>query len=92
MIIRSTIAGSNRVLRGGSWNNNARNCRVTNRNNNSPDNRNNNNGFRLVLVPARRHSRIAATEQIVVPFHLYMDKYQFNPSPASNANESRAGF
>ncbi len=37
-----------RVLRGGSWNNNANNCRVANRNNN-PDNRNNNNGFRIVL-------------------------------------------
>lgn len=42
--------GSNRVLRGGSWNNNARNCRVSNRNNNTPDNRNNNNGFRLAIV------------------------------------------
>ncbi|MBC8214856.1 MAG: hypothetical protein ISR90_00530 [Candidatus Marinimicrobia bacterium] len=36
-------------MRGGSWNNNARNCRVANRNRNNPDNRNNNNGFRLVL-------------------------------------------
>ena len=35
--------------RGGSWNNNARNCRVANRNNNTPDNRNNNLGLRLVL-------------------------------------------
>jgi len=34
-------------LRGGSWNNNANNCRVANRNNNNPDNRNNNNGLRL---------------------------------------------
>ncbi|MBR3831021.1 MAG: SUMF1/EgtB/PvdO family nonheme iron enzyme [Muribaculaceae bacterium] len=34
--------------RGGSWNNNANNCRVSNRNNN-PDNRNNNLGFRLVM-------------------------------------------
>ena len=34
-------------LRGGSWNNNADNCRVANRNNNNPDNRNNNNGLRL---------------------------------------------
>ncbi|MBU4184729.1 MAG: hypothetical protein KKC23_00735 [Proteobacteria bacterium] len=33
--------------RGGSWNNNARNCRSANRNNNTPDNRNNNLGFRL---------------------------------------------
>ena len=40
--------GSNRVNRGGSWNNNAENCAVSNRNSNSPDNRNNNLGFRLV--------------------------------------------
>ncbi len=40
--------GSNRVIRGGSWNNNAQNCRSANRNNNSPGNRNNNVGFRLV--------------------------------------------
>ena len=40
--------GSNRVKRGGSWNNNASNCTVSNRNNNNPYNRNNNNGFRLV--------------------------------------------
>ena len=40
-------SGSNRVKRGGSWNNNARNCRSANRNNNNPSNRNNNNGFRL---------------------------------------------
>ena len=39
-------SGSNRVIRGGSWNNNARNCRSANRNNNWPDNRNINNGFR----------------------------------------------
>jgi len=47
--------GSNRVIRGGSWNNwnnNARNCRSANRNNNNPDNRNNNLGFRVVLAPA----------------------------------------
>ncbi|MEW6078706.1 MAG: SUMF1/EgtB/PvdO family nonheme iron enzyme [Thermodesulfobacteriota bacterium] len=37
------------VLRGGSWNNNDRNCRSANRNRNQPDNRNNNNGFRVVL-------------------------------------------
>lgn len=30
-------SGSNRVNRGGSWNNNANNCRVANRNNNNPD-------------------------------------------------------
>jgi hypothetical protein len=30
--------GSNRVNRGGGWNNNARNCRSANRNRNAPDN------------------------------------------------------
>jgi len=34
------------VVRGGSWNNNPQNLRVSNRNNNSPANRNNNVGFR----------------------------------------------
>jgi formylglycine-generating enzyme required for sulfatase activity len=37
------------VNRGGSWNNDAQNCRVSNRNNNTPSNRNNNLGFRLAL-------------------------------------------
>ncbi|MBP9994640.1 MAG: SUMF1/EgtB/PvdO family nonheme iron enzyme [bacterium] len=40
--------------RGGSWNNNAQNCRVSNRNNNTPDNRNNNLGFRLVVSQLTR--------------------------------------
>ncbi|MBR4155715.1 MAG: hypothetical protein IKU01_03300 [Bacteroidales bacterium] len=39
--------------RGGSWNNNARNCRVSNRNNNNPDNNNNNLGLRLCLSQLR---------------------------------------
>ncbi|USR93118.1 hypothetical protein NEA10_06215 [Phormidium yuhuli AB48] len=34
-------------MRGGSWNNNPRNCRSANRNRNTPDNRNNNIGFRV---------------------------------------------
>lgn len=41
-------AGSNRVIRGGNWNNNAQNCRSANRNNNNPNNSNNNIGFRPV--------------------------------------------
>jgi formylglycine-generating enzyme required for sulfatase activity len=36
--------------RGGSWNNNPRNCRSATRNNNNPDNDNNNIGFRVVCV------------------------------------------
>ena len=39
--------GQNRVLRGGSWNNNGRNLRSANRNANEPDERNHNIGFRL---------------------------------------------
>jgi len=38
-------------LRGGSWNNNQNNARVSIRNNNNPNNRNNNYGFRVVLAP-----------------------------------------
>lgn len=41
-------SGSNRVNRGGGWNNNARNCRSANRNRNDPGNRDNNLGVRLV--------------------------------------------
>ncbi|MCF1182037.1 SUMF1/EgtB/PvdO family nonheme iron enzyme [Marichromatium gracile] len=41
------------MIRGGSWNNNARNCRSAYRNRNEPDNRNNNLGFRC----ARAHDR-----------------------------------
>ncbi|MDD5320040.1 MAG: SUMF1/EgtB/PvdO family nonheme iron enzyme [Methylococcales bacterium] len=44
------IEGSNRVLRGGSWNNNGRNVRSANRNRNEPANRNDNIGFRLALA------------------------------------------
>jgi len=43
-----TVLGSNRVIRGGSWNNDAQNLRSANRNNNDPENRNDNVGFRLV--------------------------------------------
>lgn len=39
---------TNRVLRGGNWNNNANNLRCSKRNNNNPNNTNNNNGFRIV--------------------------------------------
>ncbi|MCI5126486.1 MAG: hypothetical protein D3925_18915 [Candidatus Electrothrix sp. AR5] len=46
--------GENRVIRGGSWNNKARNCRSAYRNRNEPDNRNDNLGFRCV----RAHERV----------------------------------
>jgi formylglycine-generating enzyme required for sulfatase activity len=37
-------------MRGGSWNNPERNCRIANRNRNVPENRNNALGFRLCAV------------------------------------------
>jgi hypothetical protein len=39
-----------RVLRGGSYNNEARNLRCARRNRNNPNNENNNIGFRVVCV------------------------------------------
>jgi len=44
--------GASRVSRGGSWDNDAANCRTANRNNDTPTNRNTNNGFRLALNSA----------------------------------------
>jgi formylglycine-generating enzyme required for sulfatase activity len=41
------FAGANRVIRGGSWNNDASNCAAANRNNDNPDGRNDNLGFRV---------------------------------------------
>jgi hypothetical protein len=46
--------GSNRVNRGGGWNNDAVNCRSANRNNDAPGNRNDNLGFRLVSASRSR--------------------------------------
>lgn len=59
--------GSNRVNRGGSWDNDAANCRTANRNTNDPTNRTNNNGFRLALNSARKVAKALSiqTEQII---------------------------
>ena len=43
-----------RVIRGGSWDNNARNCRAAIRNRNEPQNRNDSLGFRVAAVPCAR--------------------------------------
>jgi len=55
------------VNRGGSWNNDAANCRTANRNTNDPTNRTNNNGFRLALNSAGKDviALRLQTEQII---------------------------
>ena len=47
------------MLRGGSWNNDASNCRSANRNRNDADNRNNNNGLRLASTIAVRNRQLS---------------------------------
>ncbi|HKZ85902.1 MAG TPA: SUMF1/EgtB/PvdO family nonheme iron enzyme [Anaerolineae bacterium] len=46
-----------RVVRGGSWNNNRRNCRAACRNRNDPANFDNNVGFRVALSHALAHGQ-----------------------------------
>lgn len=62
--------GSNRVNRGGSWNNDAANCRTANRNTNEPTNRTIDNGFRLALNSAGKEAMALRlqTEQIIFRF------------------------
>jgi hypothetical protein len=54
-------SGSQRVNRGGSWNNDPANCRSANRNANDPSNADNNLGFRPALLasscPMRRQDQ-----------------------------------
>jgi hypothetical protein len=46
-----TRSTTNRVIRGGSWNNDTNNVRSSNRNNDTPGNTNNNIGFRVASTP-----------------------------------------
>ena len=66
-IFGASAEGEYRVNRGGSWNNNAENCRSANRNRNTPDNRNNNLGFRVVLSPSSVTGRMPFSEQADAP-------------------------
>ncbi|MFQ6609752.1 MAG: SUMF1/EgtB/PvdO family nonheme iron enzyme [Fidelibacterota bacterium] len=60
-------SGSNRVKRGGNYNNNANNLRCSNRNNNNPNNTNNNIGFRIsnTTMPEFYRSRSIRESQLV---------------------------
>jgi hypothetical protein len=80
-------SGSNRVNRGGSWNNNANNCRSANRNKNNPDNRNNNIGFRAAstMPPGLAGSHPAW------PVSRASGNKHVRPRAAGSASERRAG-
>ena len=57
MRIRVARANGSRVVRGGSWNDQARNVRAAYRNWNHPENRNDNLGFRCAQLRRRRLRR-----------------------------------
>ena len=50
MVLGKRVMGGHRVNRGGSWDNDGRNCRSAYRNANEPGNRNENLGFRVSLA------------------------------------------
>jgi Sulfatase-modifying factor enzyme 1 len=54
----SVEASAHRVIRGGSWNNDAQNVRAAYRNHNEPANRNNNLGFRCAELTTEPDSSL----------------------------------
>ena len=70
------------MVRGGSWNNNPQNLRVSNRNNNTPTNRNNNVGFRC----AREGGRVGVTPPVAraaaIPGAAGVRSPRLGPDPA----------
>jgi len=84
---RGPASGSNRVKRGGSWNNNAINVRVANRNNNGPGDENNNVGFRLVSTP---HGKDALSHPRTPAPRADGDKHG-RPEGASTSTYKRRG-
>lgn len=84
-------SGSNRVKRGGSWNNNASNCTSSNRNNNNPSNSNNNNGFRLssTLVKEKRLSRTEGSHPVGPAFRECGNEHAPTRRLVARANAAR---
>jgi len=76
-----TVSGSNRVNRGGNWNNTARNCRSANRNNDAPGNRNDNLGFRLLSTWWRQRTRFTDCARVPWPCPGY------HPAPVVPAKQ-----
>ena len=64
-VVADRKGAANRVVRGGSWNDNARNVRAAYRNHNDPTDRNDNIGFRC----ARTHERVGGSAPEQVCFH-----------------------
>jgi hypothetical protein len=67
------------VKRGGSWNNNAQNCRSANRNNNNPNNRNNNNGFRLTSSRRRSDATDSGIRRRIIAMTIAPDLFRIDP-------------
>lgn len=82
--VRREASGSNRVQRGGSWNNDADNCASSNRNNDNPSNRNNNNGFRLAC-PAAPQEHATVPADVLFPSFGRDECAQCSPPPVGGA-------
>lgn len=78
---RNVASVSNRVKRGGSFNNNADNLRVGNVNNNNPNNPNNNIGFRFLSTGALKCTGFFM-ESPAVSAHVQT----FRPAPVMGQN------
>ena len=70
---------ANRVIRGGSWNENARNVRAAYRNHNDPTDRNDNIGFRC----ARAHERVGGSAPEQACFHGVAGGRRGSPKPTA---------
>lgn len=78
MAMDGPVSGSNRMLRGGNWNNNATNARCGDRsNNNTPSNTNNNYGFRSVRSSEMSPQWDKDSDPVVIP-----------PAPSDPARQS----
>jgi len=86
IVIRVAVDGENRVIRGGSWNDNGRNARSAYRNHNGPGNRNDNLGFRL----ASAREQACALDPIAIP-SIADGKNESGPGMLVGADRRLAG-